>query len=267
MRKLEIADSEIMRIAIQQEIARSGESRYDHRLHGLLLLTGGQSCQQIAELFGEDRRTVQRWVKRFEEHGLDGMRDGERLGRPACLDAKQWVALGRNLRAAPLISVMLDTCGTASFCPHTSHSATRSFWACVNASASSDRWAFVCASLGHSWLSLTRCWWRPLKKLHSLARRKDVDQWSLDECHFQHHGTPCRMWAPHEVKDPVLTHAPTRKSIACLGAVSLATEKFAYSSCDAFDSKTFATFLKLLLRHRTHGKRMVIVLDNTRYHS
>ena len=49
MRKLEIADSDIMRIAIQQEIARSDESRYDHRLHGLLLLTGGQSCQQVAD--------------------------------------------------------------------------------------------------------------------------------------------------------------------------------------------------------------------------
>lgn len=98
MRKLEIADPEIMRIAIQQEIARSGESRYDHRLHCLLLLTGGQSCQQIADLFGEDRRTVQRWVKRFEQDGLEGMRDGERTGRPACLNAKQWTALGRDLR-------------------------------------------------------------------------------------------------------------------------------------------------------------------------
>jgi transposase len=98
MRKLEIADTEVMRIAIQQEIARSNESRYDHRLHGLLLLTSGQSCQQIADLFGEDRRTVQRWVKRFEQTGLEGMRDGERSGRPACLDAKQWTALGRDLR-------------------------------------------------------------------------------------------------------------------------------------------------------------------------
>lgn len=67
MRKLEIANAEIMRIAIQQEIARSDVSRYDHRLHGLLLLTSGQSCQQIADPFGEDRRTLQRWVKRFEQ--------------------------------------------------------------------------------------------------------------------------------------------------------------------------------------------------------
>lgn len=50
MRKLDIADAEVMRIAIQQEIARSDQLRYDHRLHGLLLVTGGHSCQQVAEL-------------------------------------------------------------------------------------------------------------------------------------------------------------------------------------------------------------------------
>ena len=101
MRKLEIANPDVMRIAIQQEIARSDESRYDHRLHGLLLVTGGHSCQQVADLFGEDRRTVQRWVKRFETHGLQGMREGERPGRPATLDAKHWAALGRDLRRDP----------------------------------------------------------------------------------------------------------------------------------------------------------------------
>lgn len=101
MRKLEIADPEIMRIAIQQEIVRSDESRYDHRLHGLLLVAGGQSCQQVAETFGENPRTVQRWVKRFEEYGLEGLREGERPGRPAALDAKQWAALGRDMRRVP----------------------------------------------------------------------------------------------------------------------------------------------------------------------
>jgi transposase len=101
MRKLEIADPEVMRIAIQQEIARSDESRYDHRLHGLLLVSGGQSCQQVAELFGEDRRTVQRWVGRFEARGLEGLREGERPGRPTALDARQWASLGRDLRRDP----------------------------------------------------------------------------------------------------------------------------------------------------------------------
>jgi hypothetical protein len=66
------------------------------------------------------------------------------------------------------------------------------------------------------------------------------------------------MWIAPEVKDPVLIHAPTRKSIACFGAVSLETGKFAYSLCDTFDAKTFETFLMLLLRRRARDKRMVI---------
>ena len=101
MRTLEIADADVMRLAIQQEIARSDESRYDHRLHGLLLVASGQRCQQVAELFGEDRRTVQRWVTRFETHGLTGLREGARSGRPATLNTKQWAALGRDLRREP----------------------------------------------------------------------------------------------------------------------------------------------------------------------
>lgn len=54
MRKLELADADVTRLAIEQEIARPDESRYDHRLHGLLLVAGGHSNQQVVELFGED---------------------------------------------------------------------------------------------------------------------------------------------------------------------------------------------------------------------
>jgi transposase len=101
MQRLKIADADIMRIAIQQEIVRSEESRYDHRLHGLLLITADQSTQQVAELFGEDRRTVQRWIKTFEKHGLEGLREGERSGRPKSLNARQTTALGKDLRRPP----------------------------------------------------------------------------------------------------------------------------------------------------------------------
>ena len=73
MRKLQIEDAKVMRIALQQEISRSEEARYDHRLHGLLLVTAGQSYWQIAELFGENGTTVQRWVRRFEQGGSGGL--------------------------------------------------------------------------------------------------------------------------------------------------------------------------------------------------
>lgn len=41
MGKLEIQDADIMRISVQQEIVRSDESRYDCRLHGILLVSSG----------------------------------------------------------------------------------------------------------------------------------------------------------------------------------------------------------------------------------
>jgi transposase len=74
------------------------------------------------------------------------------------------------------------------------------------------------------------------------------------------------MWVPPENKDPILLHAPTRKSIACFGAVSLHTGKFVRSVSIIFNAQTFEVFLKQLLRHRSRGKKMVIVLDNARYH-
>ena len=74
------------------------------------------------------------------------------------------------------------------------------------------------------------------------------------------------MWVPPEIKDPVLLHAPTRKSVACFGAVSLRTATFVRSLCAMFNAATFETVLKTLLRHRSRGTRMVLVLANARYH-
>ncbi|MFT4433097.1 transposase [Caballeronia sp. 15715] len=88
----------------------------------------------------------------------------------------------------------------------------------------------------------------------------------MDECHFQQHGSRCRMWVALEVRDPVLMHAPTRKSVARFDAVSLSTGCFAWQACPVFNAETFVSFLRRLLRHRRRGKRIVVVLDNAKYH-
>ncbi|HWU40045.1 MAG TPA: winged helix-turn-helix domain-containing protein [Candidatus Acidoferrum sp.] len=103
MRKLVIADADVMQLALQQEILRSEEARYDHRLHGVLLLTHGLSCYAVAGLLGQDPRTVERWVQRFETHGFAGLHEGERSGRPRRLEPAQWAALNRELRRQPRV--------------------------------------------------------------------------------------------------------------------------------------------------------------------
>jgi transposase len=101
MRKLEISDVYLMRVALQQEILRSHESRYDHRLHGLLLISQGLDCYQVAQWLGQNPTTVQRWVHRFERRGLAGLEEGERSGRPPRLTAPQLRKVDRDLRQSP----------------------------------------------------------------------------------------------------------------------------------------------------------------------
>lgn len=101
MRKLEIRDSEIIKAAVQEEIQRSEESRYDHRLHGILLACSGFNCTQIAELLGHGRRTIQYWIRKFEESGFAGLQETPRSGRPAVIDEKIEQAISQDLRKFP----------------------------------------------------------------------------------------------------------------------------------------------------------------------
>jgi transposase len=101
MHRLEIQQAEIMRIAVQQEIQRSEVSRYDHRLHGILMVCSGFSCNQVAQMFGHSPRTVQNWVKRFDEIGFAGLEDIPRPGRPAKLDERLIELIGQDLRRSP----------------------------------------------------------------------------------------------------------------------------------------------------------------------
>ena len=88
----------------------------------------------------------------------------------------------------------------------------------------------------------------------------------MDEVRFAQYGSRCRMWVPPENKDPVVLHAPTRKSLAQFGAVNFRTGQLATMFCPIFDAGTFEAFLHLLARHRRRRFSTVLVLDNAAYH-
>jgi transposase len=101
MRALTVSDQENMIMALQDEIRRNDASRYDHRLHGVLLVAQGLSCPQVAGLLGDSPRTVVNWVQHFEAHGLAGLSEGERPGRPSRLNEEQLAKVEVALRANP----------------------------------------------------------------------------------------------------------------------------------------------------------------------
>lgn len=102
MKKLTIPDADLMVLGLQDEIRRSRDSRYDHRLHAVLLVAQGMSCPEVGRLLGDAPRTVEYWVHRFEAEGLAGLVDLERPGRPSRLGDEEFRKIGDVLRRSPL---------------------------------------------------------------------------------------------------------------------------------------------------------------------
>lgn len=101
MKRMEIPDAPCAIETLQEEIHRTRDAKYGHRLHAVLLVAQGNGCQQAAELLGDRLRTVQYWVRNFIDHGLAGLRDEPRSGRPRRLTDEQMKELNVALRLPP----------------------------------------------------------------------------------------------------------------------------------------------------------------------
>lgn len=89
-----------------------------------------------------------------------------------------------------------------------------------------------------------------------------------DEVQFQQQGSRIRMWISGERKDPVLPHPSVKAKVGYFGAVRMKDGKFVYSREGvSFNARTFFAFLKFLKSQSAKkGKKVVVVLDNARYH-
>ena len=101
MRRASISDADSVVFILQDEIRRSYQARYDHRLHAILLVAQGMSCRQVSNLLGDSPRAVAYWVQRFENEGLSGLADADRGGRPCRLNDMQIEQIQQALRKSP----------------------------------------------------------------------------------------------------------------------------------------------------------------------
>lgn len=101
MKKVKIPDAEIFKAAIQEEISRTPEGRYFHRLHAVLQVLSGASSHDTARLYGDSPRAVAYWVQRLTSSGLSGLLDGNHTGRPSRLSPAMLAILRKDISRSP----------------------------------------------------------------------------------------------------------------------------------------------------------------------
>jgi transposase len=67
----------------------SSRERLLHRLHSVALVLNGSSASETARNYGDSPRAVAYWVIRFKQHGIKGLQEESRPGRPSTLNATQ----------------------------------------------------------------------------------------------------------------------------------------------------------------------------------
>jgi transposase len=94
VRSLEATERQQLQRGARREVGRVAE-----RMRALLLSSRGYSVPQVAEIFECDAATVRTWIQRFEDKGVQGLRDLPRSGRPPRADAAVREGLRRDLEA------------------------------------------------------------------------------------------------------------------------------------------------------------------------
>lgn len=86
---------------IEQAINGSPDPEVRQRAIAIRLLHLGQSPEQVAQVVMVTSNTIYAWHKRWREHGLAGLRDRHRTGRPTKADAGYLQELERVLDLDP----------------------------------------------------------------------------------------------------------------------------------------------------------------------
>ena len=76
-------------IKLVENHQKSESFRVRNRAHAILLSFQKYPIDEIAVICGVHRNTLCRWIERWHEFGLKGLRDGEKEGRPPILTLEE----------------------------------------------------------------------------------------------------------------------------------------------------------------------------------
>src|SRR6266705_1391638 len=95
-------------LRLTKEAEQEGAYRVVKRLQAVVLSSEGHSSGEIARNLKAPRSKTSEWLRLYEEHGVEGMLEGHRSGRPVGLHEKQRRQLTDILDSGP-VAYGLDT--------------------------------------------------------------------------------------------------------------------------------------------------------------
>lgn len=87
---------------LRKAAEREGAYRVAKRLHAVVLNAQGRTSGEVSRILAAPRSAVSDWLRNFEEHGLEGVLEGYRSGRPPRLTQEQRVALQDIVESGPV---------------------------------------------------------------------------------------------------------------------------------------------------------------------
>ena len=95
-------------IRLSKEAERDGAYRVSKRLQAVVLNSQGRSSGDLAAILQASRSKVSEWLARYQTHGVEGLLEGQRCGRPPQLGTSQRQSLQDILDSGP-VAYGLDT--------------------------------------------------------------------------------------------------------------------------------------------------------------
>lgn len=89
-------------LTLRQEAQTDKAPRVALRLQAILLSLDGHTAPAIAGLLHVHRTRVHAWVSNWNEHGIDGLKEGHRSGRPRELTSAQRQQLHDIIESGPV---------------------------------------------------------------------------------------------------------------------------------------------------------------------
>jgi transposase len=82
--------------------AQDKADRVAKRIHAVLLNSDQYTSGRISDILNVSRSKVSEWLKIYEEQGFEGLKEGQRSGRPGRLDELQKILLCDIIDSGPI---------------------------------------------------------------------------------------------------------------------------------------------------------------------